>query len=46
VLYLYRVSFKFFNLSYGSSIAIMTFLLILIPSLVQVKLMSKKEKDL
>lgn len=46
VLYLYRVSFKFFNLSYGSTIAIVTFILILIPSLVQVKLMTRKEKNL
>ena len=45
VLYLYRVSFKFFELGYGASIAMVTFILILVPSMVQVKFMARKEKE-
>jgi len=43
VLYLYRTSFKFFKLGYGSSIAFLTFLFILIPSLIQVRYMAKRD---
>lgn len=43
VLHLYRTSFKYFKLGYGSSIAFVTFLFILIPSLIQVRYMAKRD---
>ena len=45
VLYMYRNSFKFFKLDYGASIAVIIFVLTLIPSMAQVKYMLKKEKE-
>jgi lactose/L-arabinose transport system permease protein len=45
VLYMYRNSFKFFKLDYGASIAVVIFVLTLIPSMAQVKYMLKKEKE-
>ena len=37
VLYLYRSAFKFFKLGYGAAIAFLTFILVLIPSVLQVE---------
>jgi ABC-type sugar transport system permease subunit len=38
VLYLYRSAFKFFQLGYGSAIAFLTFVLVSIPSIAQVRI--------
>jgi ABC-type sugar transport system permease subunit len=45
VLYLYRVAFKFFELGYGSAIAFLTFILVLIPSVLQVRMWAERDKS-
>ena len=45
ILYMYRNSFKFFKLDYGATIAVVIFIITLIPSMVQVKYMLVKEKE-
>jgi ABC-type sugar transport system permease subunit len=44
VLYLYRVGFKFFKLGYGAAIAFLTFILVLIPSIFQVRIWAESDK--
>jgi lactose/L-arabinose transport system permease protein len=44
VLYLYRVAFKFFKLGYGAAIAFLTFLIVLIPSVLQVRIWASRDK--
>jgi ABC-type sugar transport system permease subunit len=44
VLYLYRSAFKFFKLGYGAAIAFLTFLIVLIPSVLQVRLWAERDK--
>jgi ABC-type sugar transport system permease subunit len=46
VLYLYRTAFKFFKLDEGAAIAFLTFLIVLIPSLFQVRIWMGKDKSL
>ena len=45
VLYLYRTSFKFFKLDYGAAIAFLTFILVLIPSVLQVRLWVDRDRS-
>ncbi len=45
VLYLYRSAFKFFKLGYGAAIAFLTFVLILIPSAIQVRLYAERDRS-
>ncbi len=45
VLYLYRVAFKFFKLGYGAAIAFLTFILVLIPSVLQVRIWAERDKS-
>ena len=45
VLYLYRSAFKFFKLGYGAGIAFLTFILILIPSTIQVRLYAERDRS-
>jgi ABC-type sugar transport system permease subunit len=45
VLYLYRVAFKFFKLGYGAAIAFLTFLVVLIPSIAQVRIWVDQDKS-
>ncbi len=45
VLYLYRSAFKFFKLGYGAGIAFLTFVLILIPSAIQVRLYAERDRS-
>jgi ABC-type sugar transport system permease subunit len=45
ILYMYRNSFKFFKLDYGATIAVLIFIITLIPSMAQVKYMLRKEKE-
>jgi ABC-type sugar transport system permease subunit len=44
VLYMYRSGFKFFKLGYGAAIAFLTFILVLIPSSLQVRLWAERDK--
>jgi lactose/L-arabinose transport system permease protein len=44
VLYLYRTAFKFFKLGYGAAIAFMTFILVLIPSVLQVRIWAERDR--
>jgi ABC-type sugar transport system permease subunit len=46
VLYLYRVAFKFFKLDEGAAIAFLTFLVVLIPSLFQVRVWIGRDRSL
>lgn len=45
VLYLYRVAFKFFELGYGAAIAFLTFILVLIPSVFQVRMWAERDRS-
>jgi lactose/L-arabinose transport system permease protein len=45
VLYLYRSAFKFFKLGYGSAIAFLTFIVILIPAGIQVRLYAERDRS-
>ncbi len=45
VLYLYRVAFKFFKLGYGAAIAFLTFILVLIPSVLQVRIWADRDRS-
>jgi ABC-type sugar transport system permease subunit len=45
VLYLYRSAFKFFQLGYGSAIAFLTFILVLIPSVAQVRIWADRDRS-
>jgi lactose/L-arabinose transport system permease protein len=45
VLYLYRVAFKFFKLGYGAAIAFLTFVLVLIPSALQVRIWADRDRS-
>jgi lactose/L-arabinose transport system permease protein len=45
VLYLYRVAFKFFKLGYGAAIAFLTFVLVLIPSVLQVRIWAERDRS-
>jgi ABC-type sugar transport system permease subunit len=45
VLYLYRSAFKFFKLGYGAGIAFLTFIVILIPSAIQVRLYAERDRS-
>ena len=45
VLYLFRVAFKFFKLGYGAAIAFLTFLLVLVPSVLQVRIWADRDKS-
>jgi lactose/L-arabinose transport system permease protein len=45
VLYLYRVAFKFFKLDYGAAIAFLTFVLVLIPSALQVRIWADRDRS-
>jgi ABC-type sugar transport system permease subunit len=44
VLYLYRSAFKFFQLGYGAAIAFLTFILVLIPSIAQVRIWAERDR--
>ena len=43
VLYLYRTSFKFFALDRGAAIAVLTFFVVLIPSIFQIRLWAERD---
>jgi lactose/L-arabinose transport system permease protein len=45
VLYLYRSAFKFFKLGYGSGIAFLTFIVILVPAAIQVRLYADRDRS-
>jgi ABC-type sugar transport system permease subunit len=45
VLYLYRTAFKFFKLGYGAGIAFLTFIVILIPASIQVRLYAERDRS-
>ena len=45
VLYLYRSAFKFFQLGYGAAIAFLTFIVVLIPSVVQVRIWAERDRS-
>ncbi len=45
VFYLYRSAFKFFQLGYAAAIAFLTFLLVLIPSAIQVRLYAEQDRS-
>jgi lactose/L-arabinose transport system permease protein len=45
VLYLYRTAFKFFNFDKGAAISFLTFVLVLIPSVFQVRFWMGREKS-
>jgi ABC-type sugar transport system permease subunit len=45
VLYLYRSAFKFFKLGYGAAIAFLTFILVLIPSVLQVRMWAERDRS-
>ena len=45
VLYLYRSAFKFFQLGYGAAIAFLTFVLVLIPSVAQVRIWAQRDRS-
>jgi lactose/L-arabinose transport system permease protein len=44
VLYLYRSAFKFFQLGYASAIAFLTFIVVLIPSVLQVRVWAERDR--
>jgi ABC-type sugar transport system permease subunit len=44
VLYLYRTAFKFFQLGYGAAIAFLTFIVVLIPSVLQVRIWAERDR--
>jgi lactose/L-arabinose transport system permease protein len=44
VLYLYRSAFKFFQLGYGAAIAFLTFIVVLIPSALQVRIWAERDR--
>lgn len=44
VLYLYRSAFKFFQLGYAASIAFLTFIVVLIPSVLQVRIWAERDR--
>ncbi len=44
VLYLYRSAFKFFQLGYGAAIAFLTFIVVLIPSVLQVRMWAERDR--
>ncbi len=44
VLYLYRSAFKFFQLGYGAAIAFLTFIVVLIPSVAQVRIWAERDR--
>ena len=44
VLYLYRAAFKFFQLGYGSAIAFLTFFLVALPSVAQVRIWAARDR--
>ena len=44
VLYLYRSAFKFFQLGYGAAIAFLTFIVVLIPSVLQVRIWAERDR--
>ena len=45
VLYLYRSAFKFMKLGYGAAIAFLTFILVLVPSAIQVRLYAERGRS-
>jgi len=45
VLYLYRSAFKFFKLDYGAAIAFLTFIVVLIPSVLQVRIWAERDRS-
>jgi ABC-type sugar transport system permease subunit len=45
VLYLYRTAFKFFQLGYGAAIAFLTFIVVLIPAVVQVRMYAERDRS-
>jgi ABC-type sugar transport system permease subunit len=45
VLYLYRTAFKFFKLGYAAAIAFLTFILVLIPSVAQVRMWAERDRS-
>jgi lactose/L-arabinose transport system permease protein len=45
VLYLYRSAFKFFKLDYGAAIAFLTFIVVIIPSVLQVRVWAERDKS-
>ena len=45
VLYLYRSAFKFMKLGYGAGIAFLTFVLVLVPSVIQVRLYAERGRS-
>jgi len=45
VLYLYRVAFKFFKLGYGAAVAFLTFILVLIPSVAQIRIWAERDQS-
>lgn len=45
VLYLYRSAFKFFKLDYGAAIAFLTFIVVLIPSVAQVRIWAERDRS-
>jgi ABC-type sugar transport system permease subunit len=45
VLYLYRTAFKFFKLGYAAAIAFLTFILVLIPSVLQVRIWAERDRS-
>ncbi len=45
VLYLYRVAFKFFKLGYGAAVAFLTFIVVLIPSALQVRIWADRDRS-
>ena len=44
VLYLYRSAFKFFQLGYAAAIAFLTFIVVLIPSVLQVRIWAERDR--
>ena len=45
VLYLYRAAFKFFQIGYGAAIAFLTFFLVLVPSVTQVRIWAQRDRS-
>jgi lactose/L-arabinose transport system permease protein len=46
VLYLYRSAFKFFKLDYGAAIAFLTFIVVIIPSVLQVRFWADRDRSI
>ena len=44
VLYLYRSAFKFFQLGYAAAIAFLTFIVVLVPSVLQVRIWAERDR--